>query len=465
MALISENSVQDSVINSPTGNVEGEKYPSSFRANYALIILMLAYIVSFVDRQILALLIEPMKADLHLTDLQIGMVQGLAFAVFYTVLGIPIARLADNHSRRVVISVGVLIWSAMTAACGLAKSFMTLFIARMGVGVGEAALSPSAFSMLSDYFPPEKLARALSIYVLGGTIGAGLAYLLGGMVLDLVEHAEPMVLPFFGELKVWQMAFIIVAIPGPILVLLFATVREPPRKILRVSDADKNTDISSTDSIPFAQVVAYLLSKRKLYGYHFATLTFLPIVGTGIMLWIPTFFIRTYDQTAINVGYHYGLIYLIFGSLGTICGGFAAQALSKRYKDGNMRWVFIMAIVHPIPYILTFLMPTYELALMMSCLLTFVGSTYFGVSVAALQLVTPNRMRAQVSAILLFFSNISGMALGPLIIAFITDFVYGNEMYLNYSIATFSAIFLPIGIWFSYHAMIHYGKAVESLDL
>lgn len=465
MAVTSSNSVPDPSINTQTNIASSDSYPAALRANYALTMLMLAYVVSFVDRQILALLIEPMKADLHLTDFQIGMVQGLAFAMFYTVLGIPIARLADNHSRRLVISVGILIWSAMTAACGLAKSFMTLFIARMGVGVGEAALSPSAFSMLSDYFPPEKLARALSIYVLGGTIGSGLAYFLGGMVLDLVEHAEPMVLPFFGELKVWQMAFILVALPGPILMLLFATVREPPRKTLPISGAGKNTAVSSGEAIAFKQVLAYLLSKRKLYGYHFATLTFLPIVGTGVLLWIPTFFIRTYDQTAINVGYHYGLVYLVFGSLGTICGGLAAQALSKRYKDGNMRWVFIVAIVHPIPYILTFLMPTYELALAMSAVLTFVGSSYFGVSVAALQLVTPNRMRAQVSAMLLFCSNISGMALGPLIIALITDFVYGNEMYLNYSIATMAAIFLPIAIVVAYKAMVHYGKAVEGMGL
>jgi MFS family permease len=455
---------------SPDSNIQSntdssDSYPSPFRANYALTMLMLAYILSFVDRQILALLIEPMKADLHLSDLQIGLVQGLAFAVFYTILGIPIARLADNYSRRLVISVGILIWSAMTAACGLAKGFTTLFIARMGVGVGEAALSPSAFSMLSDYFPPEKLARALSIYVLGGTIGAGLAYLLGGMVLDLVEHSGPVMLPLFGELKVWQLAFILVALPGPILMLLFATVREPTRKTVPVRSAEKNTGVSGNEAIPFKEILRYLNSRRKLYGYHFATLTFLPIVGTGIMLWIPSFFIRTYGQTAINVGYHYGLIYLVFGSLGTICGGFAAQALSKRYKDGNMRWVFIVAIMHPIPYILTFLMPTYESALTMSALLTFVGSSYFGVSIAALQLVTPNRMRAQVSAMLLFFSNISGMALGPLIIALITDFIYGDEMYLNYSIATMSAIFLPIGIVMSYRAMVHYGKAIEEMGL
>ncbi len=462
MAVTSSNSAQTST---SIKSASDDSYPSGLRANYALMMLLMAYVLSFVDRQILALLIEPMKADLHLTDFHIGLVQGLAFAVFYTVMGIPIARLADNHSRRMVITVGIFVWSLMTAACGLAKSFLTLFIARMGVGVGEAALSPSAYSMLSDYFPPHKLARALSIYSLGITIGGGAAYLLGGMVLDLIEHTDPVILPFFGELKVWQMAFMMVALPGPILMLLFMTVREPARKIHRAPGANAKVDVSGGGAIPLKQVFTYLLSRRKLYGYHFATLTFLPIVGTGALLWLPSFFIRTYSQSASDVGYHFGLIYLIFGCAGTICGGLAAQALSKRYKDGNMRWVFITALAHPLPYILTFLMPTYESALAMGAVLTFVGSSYFAVSVAALQVVTPNRMRAQVSAMLLFCSNISGMALGPVIVAFLTDFVYGNEMYLNYSLATMSAIFLPIAILISYRAMVHYGKAIEEIDL
>lgn len=462
MAVTSGDSAQDPAANSPTGIVNEEKYPSTLRANYALMMLLAAYVLSFVDRQILSLLIEPMKEDMHLTDMHIGLVQGLAFALFYTVMGIPIARMADNHSRRMVISVGIFFWSLMTASCGLAKNFTMLFIARMGVGLGEAALSPSAYSMLSDYFPPAKLARALSIYALGITVGGGAAYLLGGMVLDLIEHSEPMVLPFVGELKVWQMAFVMVALPGPVLLLLFATVQEPSRK---THGAVSPTAAAADGAIPLKDVFAYLWSRRQLYGYHFGTLTFLPIVGTGALLWLPAFYMRTYSQSASDVGYHFGLVYLIFGCLGTICGGLAAQWLGKRHKDGNMRWVFIAALMHPVPYILTFLMPTYSLALIMGAFLSFVGSSYFAVSIAALQLVTPNRMRAQVSAMMLFCSNISGLALGPVVIAFFTDVVYGDAKYLNYSLSTNAAIFLPFAIWVSYRAMIHYRKAVQDIDM
>lgn len=439
-------------------------YPSALRANYALTMLMVAYVLSFVDRQILALLIEPMKADLGLSDFQIGLVQGLAFAVFYTVMGIPIARLADNHSRRLVISVGIFFWSLMTASCGLAKNFTMLFMARMGVGLGEAALSPSAYSMLSDYFPPAKLARAVSIYSLGVSIGSGAAFLLGGMVLDLIEHKESLVLPFFGELKMWQTAFIAVALPGPLLVLLFATVMEPPRKV-HPAPGSGGSLAAVNEAIPFKDVLRYLWGQRQFYGYHFGTMGFLAIVGMGTTLWLPTFYIRIYEQSPTDVGYQFGMVYLICGCLGTLFGGFAAQWLSQRHKDGNMRWVFIVAIVHLVPAIFTFLMPTYGLALAMGGVLTFVGTSYFPVGVAALQVVTPNRMRAQVSAILLFCSNIAGMAIGPVVIAFFTDFLFRDEMQLHYSLVTNAIVFLPIAIFLSYRAMIHYGKAVQGMNL
>jgi MFS family permease len=205
-------------------------YPSAGYAWYVVVVLTIAYTVSFIDRQIMALMVEPIRRDLEISDTQMSLLLGLAFAVFYTLLGIPIARLADRYSRRGIIAAGIAVWCFMTAACGLSRNYAQLFLARVGVGVGEAALSPSALSMMSDYFPKETRGRAVAFYTMGISMGVGLAMILGGQVIALVSQAPPVTLPVVGQLFAWQTVFVVVGLPGILVAALMLTVREPPRK-------------------------------------------------------------------------------------------------------------------------------------------------------------------------------------------------------------------------------------------
>ena len=179
-------------------------YPNPVFAWYVVVVLFLAYTLSFVERQIMSLLIGPIKRDLMISDTQISLLHGFAFAIFYTILGIPLGRLADRKNRTIIISVGIFLWSFMTALCGLARSFWSLFMTRIGVGVGEATLSPAAYSMISDYFPKEKRGLAISLYSMGVFFGAGMAYILGGLVVKLASQAGITTLPVLGQVRPWQ---------------------------------------------------------------------------------------------------------------------------------------------------------------------------------------------------------------------------------------------------------------------
>ena len=225
-------------------------WPSNRRAWVTVFVLLAAYAVAFIDRQILTLLVEPIQRDLEITDTQFSLLSGLAFTLFYTLMGIPLGWLADRGSRRKLILVSVLFWSAMTAACGMAKSFGMLFLARIGVGVGEAGLSPAAFSMIADSFPPEKRSRALSLYAMGAVAGVGLALIIGGAVIGWASTAPPVVLPILGELRTWQLAFLLVSLPGPVLAIAVWALREPKRQELAkasasVSEALVNSCVSA----------------------------------------------------------------------------------------------------------------------------------------------------------------------------------------------------------------------------
>jgi len=209
---------------------QAQTEPTLGYASYALFVLMICYTLSFIDRQILSLLVGPIKRDLGISDTRVGLLQGLAFALFYGTLGIPIGKLADTRARTRLISIGVLLWSLMTALCAGALSFWSLFLARMGVGVGEASLAPGAFSLVTDFFSKERLARALSVYSMGIFIGSGLALLVGGSVVQATARMPAVDVPMLGRLASWRLTFLLVAAPGLIVAAWVATVREPARR-------------------------------------------------------------------------------------------------------------------------------------------------------------------------------------------------------------------------------------------
>ena len=213
----------------------GPPWPPGARAWYVTAILTALYTLAFIDRQVLGLVLEPIRRHLLLTDTQASLLAGSAFALFYVTLGLPLGQLADRANRRNLIAAGVLLWSLMTAACGLASSFWQLFAARVGVGIGEAALSPAALSMISDYFPPERRARPLATYTLALAIGSGLAYLVGGSISAAVAGMPDFRIPFIGHVEAWQATFITVGAPGIVFALLVLTIREPLRRGVRTS--------------------------------------------------------------------------------------------------------------------------------------------------------------------------------------------------------------------------------------
>ena len=374
-------------------------------AYYALGVLLLAYILSFVDRNVMAVLIGPIREDFAISDFQYSLLHGFAFSMFYIVLGLPIARLADRGNRSRIIIIGIFFWSLMTCLCGLARSFKLLFIARMGVGVGEAALSPPAYSMLSDLFSADRLPRALAVYTLGITLGGGLAYVIGGAVYEYFDGAS-IAIPLFGELRTWQLTFIAVGLPGFLVVLLMLAVREPPRRVSEEGIVDA--------APPVSEVAAWLREHWQAYGSLVLGVSLLSILGYGTMAWYVEFLVRSFDLGRGEAGGSFGLIFIIAGSLGTILGGWSAAPLARRgYVDANMRLVMIVALMW-LPFAaLGPLSPSSSLALWAGAPIVFFLNSYFAVSIAALQLITPNRMRAQVSALLLFMTNLFGLALGP----------------------------------------------------
>lgn len=283
---------------------------------YVVVLLMLIYTSSFIDRTIIALLVAPIRADLAITDTQMSLLSGFAFALLFTSFGIPLGRLADRKSRRLIISVGAAAWPLMTGACGLAQSFAQLFLAR--VGVGEASLTPAAYSLISDYFPRDRLARALGVYNIGISLGSGIALIFGGLVIGFVTKAPPLDLPAVGLLKPWQTTFLIVALPGLVLAALTWTIREPERRGLALGAGGEATRLS------LGKVVSYLWARRRVYGPLYGGYSVYALVNFGFAAWIPTAFIRSYGWRAAETGLRYGMVVLLFGTLGSVLGGLLA---------------------------------------------------------------------------------------------------------------------------------------------
>jgi MFS family permease len=397
-------------------------------------VLLLAYILSFIDRNIMAILVGPIRASFAITDFQYGLLHGLAFTLFYTVLGLPIGRLADLGNRRAIIGIGVLFWSVMTCACGLVRGFTGLFVTRMGVGVGEAALSPPAHSLLSDLFPARVLPRAMSIFTLGITIGGGMAYMIGGWVLGAVGDAA-VSLPGIGTLAPWQLTFILVGLPGFVVGALVWTIREPARHGRAHTDGD---EVSVRD------VLRYFRVHARLYGAILGSVSLLSVLGYGTITWYVEMLIRRFGLEASEVGPTFGWIFIGAGSVGALAGGVTAERLGRRFTDANLRVVVLAALLWVGPGIAGPLMPTPGLALAMAVPILFLMSSYFGPAVAALQTATPNEMRALASALLLFAANLFGLGLGPPVVGALTTHVLGGDHTLHVALALLAAVFAPL---------------------
>jgi MFS family permease len=420
---------------------------------YTVGVLTLAYMLSFIDRSILSLMVGPIRSDMGITDTEFSLLHGLAFALFYTLLGVPIARLADRTNRRNLIVIGIAFWSLMTATCGLTKSFGQLFIARMGVGVGEAALSPAAYSMIADLFPRERLGRALGIYSSGVYIGIGLSFILGGVLIDALSGSEVIALPLVGELRPWQLTFMIVGAPGLLVALWILTLGEPQRgqDFIRAG-------------VPISQVIDYLRSNLKTYGLHFMGFSMVTLLYNGIMAWSAEYFIRIHGMARGDIGPILGLIILVFGSTGVICGGLLSDRFAKMgYSDAPIRAALI-GVVLLVPFaVIAPLQENPQVSLLLFCPMMFLGSFPFGPAATALQLVSPSTMRAQFSALYLFCVNLTGIGFGATVTALVTDYVFQDDMKLHYSMSLVAGFGGALAIIILLLAMKPFGKTVDAM--
>lgn len=387
---------------------------------------MVAYVFSQLDRYVIVLLIEPIRADLHISDTQFSLIHGLAFAIFYGLMGLPIARLADRHSRPLIIAIGIFLWSLATAACGIAKTFAHLFAARMAVGFGEAALSPAAYSIIADSFPRARLGVALGVYSVGAFIGSGLAFLIGGTVIELIERMGVVELPVIGVAQAWQMTFFIVGLPGLVLALLFyLTVRDPERR-----------GAEGTQPFTLRELRRYIHRHGRTFAAHYLGFAFLSLSLFALLAWSPAFLFRNYDLSPREAGLYLGVLVLLSNTSGVLsAGGLTDYFTRKGHHDAPMRAGMIGGCCLLVPGAAFAAMPGLSSSLAMLGLAMYFASFPMTSSAAALQMMAPNRMRAQATALFFLVMNVIGLTGGATLVALCTDYLFRDELRVGYSMS------------------------------
>ncbi|NUQ11551.1 MAG: MFS transporter [Gemmatimonadaceae bacterium] len=392
---------------------------------YVVAVLMVLNVSSFIDRQVMALLVTPIKADLGLTDSEVSLLLGPAFAAMFAISAIFIGRLVDRRSRRAIVAWGVAFWSVACAATGVANTFGQVFAARVGVGVGEATLSPSAYSLIADYVPPHRLATAMSLFTSGVFIGSGLAYFIGGVLIDSVQQSGPWTVPLFGEIRSWQKVFIIVGLPGFALALLALTIREPRRLHRQAADAPWT----------LAQVRAWFRRHATAYATLGLGIALFSMVNYGTAFWFPAYFERAHGWSSGKIGLLMGGATAIFGLAGVLAGGQLADWLRTRgRRDGNLIVLILAAAVSVLAAWPLFLPPTEPVMLAALLVTNIVAAAPFGAAAAAVQEMSPPPMRGQASALLVFMLNFVGLGLGPPVVALMTDHVFRDPAKVGLSL-------------------------------
>lgn len=406
-------------------------YDSPNYKYYALAVLTTVYIFNFIDRQILVILQEDIKADLSLSDTQLGLLSGISFAIFYVTVGIPIARMADKGNRRNIIAMAIGAWSFMTALSGVAQNFVQILLARIGVAVGEAGGSPPAHSIISDIFPPHQRATALSIYSMGINFGVLIGFVIGGWVNDWLG---------------WRWVFVVIGVPGLLWALVVRfTLDEPPR--------GHSEQIKTVAEAPPLMEVLHLMWSRRSFRHLSLAAGLHAFVGYGVGQWIASFFIRTYDLTSTGeIATWIGLISGTAGAAGTFFGGYICDRLGIRDARWYV-WVPAVATVAAVPFSLfMYLINDYYLAISVYTIPYFLGAMYLGPTIAMTHGIVSIRMRALASSILFFVLNLIGLGLGPLITGMLSDLLsdrYGDES-LRYALV----IVVTIYVWSTFHYMM-----------
>ena len=418
------------------GIIAGEAY-----GWYVVFVICVCGVVSFIDRQIINLLVEDIKVDLLVSDTQISLLQGFALAFFYALVAIPLGRIADSANRRWMITIGVCAWTIAAIGCGLAETYEQLFVGRMLVGMGEAVLTPAGFSMLADLFKPQRLARPVSVTTASSFFGSGIALMVGGFIVNSLDSASGVVFPLVGSLEVWQAVFILSALPGiPAAALFFLTVKEPKRRAAVVPDSGEQYREG------FLQALRYISRNRRLFVAVFLGLSLLAAAQFSLGAWIPAFFIRVHHWSAGDIGYAQGMMFLVCATLGVVAGGWVADGLHARgYRDANLRIATFGGLL-ALPFAVGIAMaPTGALALALLAPLILFGAAPFGAAVAVIPMVSPPQFRAQLVAIYLLVANVLGQAGGPWLVAMLTDRLFADDTAVGWSLMIVVPLLLVAG--------------------
>jgi MFS family permease len=403
-----------------------EPWPPRKDAYYSLFVMTIVVMFTVLDRSVLSLLIDPIKQDFGITDTQAALLLGAAFSLPYGIVGIGIARLADWSNRRNLVAASVAFWSACTVACGVAQGYASLLIGRMGIGAGESGYGPASWSIATDNWPREKVAFATATMGIGAMLGTGLALFLGGAVLHFVSGMAPVELPGIGVIRPWQWTFIIVGAPGMIWALVVLTSKEPPRRGLAPGQV--------AQKVPVKEVGHWLWDDRRTYFAVIGGMCIKAMLLTGPATWGATFLHRQFHWELSRIGIISGTITLVISPIALMAGAKLSEHWIRQGRnDANLRIVFYGLLVSVPLMIIAPLMPSPYLVLAVNAAVGFVGTLGFGPSIAAFQVITPNRMRAQVGGLTQFCNNVIAFAVSPLIVALFTDYLFRDEGALKYS--------------------------------
>ena len=421
---------------------------------YAVAVFFLAYLISIVDRQLLSILLVPIQNDLQVSDTLMSTLHGFTFAFFYSVMGLPIARMIDAGNRRLIIGVGIFLWSLATASCGLATEYWHLLIARTLVAIGEAALLPGACSIIADFFAPNERGKAMGIFSSGATFGNSLSMLAGGVLFAAFSGIN-LTLPGFGTFATWQLVFIVIGLPGLIVAALVFTIREP-----------KRTAGSANVGVPLSAVVRYFREHRFSYTCTISGMSFYFAAMLGYLAWTPTMLIRNHGLELGQAGTIYGLVLLICGPIGTFLAGWLADWLHKTRgrTDSKVLCTMFACVGMIIPGIAYPLMDNMTLVVLFLVIFVFFASAPIGTAPASIVDMTPRPMRGQATALYTGILNIIGFGVGPLFVALLTDNLFADPQQLRYSmviVLIFSTLVAIGSLWINLAAYRRTAAASE----
>ena len=429
-------------------------------AGLAVAVLMIVYTLAFIDRQLLNLMLDPIRHTLALSDTEISVIQGIAFAAAYVVCGPIFGLLADRVSRRLLLAMAAVVWSLATLACGLATGFWALFLARAAVGAAEASVQPAAWSALADFYTRETLPRAMSIFLVAPYIGGGLALIFGGTLLASSDAITTMV-PRLAVFADWRIVFIIVGALGIVIAALMFLVREPQRRDLRGSDPESVGRPAGTPR----EVLGFLWHNRAFFGRFYGAMTCIVIILYAMPAWMPTLLLRVYSVPIANLGIQYGAVMLVAGTVGVLFGPSLGRLLERRGSRNGMLLVIVLALVGMVPASMAIpLLPTYVAALSVAGLFAFLYSVPQAMAASMLQLTSPAHMRGLIISIYVMVINIAGLGLAPLLVALLTDVVFGDPAMVGWSLGIVCTTAAVIGTWLALQARRYYDELDPNSD-